>query len=364
MAKLRAGFLGITHPHASGRLRVLMARDDVEVVAAADDHPVIDAFVDHFGLRRCSVDEMLADDDIDVVLVHSKSAEMVDLCLRALDRGKAVLVEKCGGRDLADLQRLVDGVERTGGVCQVGYNFRFSQAVDFTDRVLEDGLLGDVVQVRVHGGTSLGETATEHLNQPDDMGGALWIIGCHVVDLALHHFGMPTAINARTPKFDGLFDPAWREDAAVASLLYDDRIVSLDFNSWDAQPWIESWQVTIYGTQGVLEASLLPARCRLFLDAPRGGYAAGWTEWTQTSFPTEWAAQPTDYSPEIAEVANLELFEREIDAWLVAARREGPVLVPASQARDIARIVNACYRSSAHDGASVAIEAAAPEVVA
>jgi predicted dehydrogenase len=67
--------------------------------------------------------------------------------------------------------------------------------------VLETGILGRVLQVRLHGGYSLDEAATSHLNQPDDIGGAFFVIGCHLIDLLIHHLGMPDSANAKIPKF-------------------------------------------------------------------------------------------------------------------------------------------------------------------
>ncbi len=347
------GLLGVTHPHTSGRLQVLLDRPDVRVLGVADDNPVVEPFVKHFGLLRRTADEILSDDEIGAVLIHAKSDQMHTLGAAALRAGKAVLVEKPGGRTVADLEQLAAAAIETGGVCQVGYNFRFSQAVAFTEQVLAGGVLGKLVQVRVHGACSLDEAATSHLNQPGDMGGALWVIGSHVVDLILHHFGMPLSVNARVPKFDGLFNASFREDAAAAALQYPRLLVSLDFMSWDPLPWIEAWEVSVYGTEGVLHAGPLPPRWQIFLSHPGLGLPSGWTSWRDTSFPIGWAAKTTDYSPELAEIANRELFEREIEAFMGAVRGQAPVLISAVHALDIARLVAACYESSRQDGRQV-----------
>jgi predicted dehydrogenase len=205
----------------------------------------------------------------------------------------------------------------------------------------------------VHGACSLDEAATSHINQPGDMGGALWVIGSHVVDLIVHHFGVPAAINARVPKFGGIFDPGFREDAATASLLYDDLIVSLDFMSWDPLPWVESWDISIYGTKGILHACPLPSSWRLFLAEPAGGLPAGWSRWNQESFPIAWAATQTNYSPELAEIKNDELFEREVAAFLATVRGAEAIGATAADARDVARVIDACYASSRDEGGAV-----------
>ncbi len=315
-------FLGVTHPHASGRLRAMMARDDVRVLGAADDHAVVEPFVHHFGIPRRSKEEILADPQVHGVLLHGKSDENPLWAVEALRAGKAVLIEKPGGRHLADLDALVATVEETQGVCQVGYTFRFSPAVTMTQQILEQGLLGKILQVRVHGACSLDEARTSHLNQPEDMGGAFFVIGCHVIDLLLHHLGMPRVVNARIPKFADVFDDHSREDAAGAIFQYDTCLASLDFFSWDPLPWIESWEIAF-----------------------------------ETSFPTPWAAHTAEYSPELAEIAHTTFFEREAAAFLDAARSRAPVPISAQHARDILRVIAACYASSRQAGRDEALQA-------
>jgi predicted dehydrogenase len=202
--KLTAALLGVSHPHTSGRTRVLMEKS-IPILGAWDDDPVIEPFTKQFEIPNRSLDELLADPDISVILIHSKSHSMVPLAVAALRAGKAVLVEKPGGKNPADLETLVRVVQETDGICQVGYSYRFSLAVRMTEEILGRGVLGQIHQVRIHGGCSLGEAATSHLNQPDDIGGAFFVIGCHLVDLLVHHLGMPATVNAKIPKFPGVF---------------------------------------------------------------------------------------------------------------------------------------------------------------
>jgi predicted dehydrogenase len=352
-ASIGVACLGVTHPHASGRTKMMMQTPGVRVVGAADDHSVITPFTEAFGMPRRSVEDLLADPQVDAVLVHSKSDEMADLSIAALEANKAVLVEKPAGRDVADLDRLVAAATSTGAVCQVGYNYRYSQAVKFSQRAVAEGWLGTIGQARVHGACSLGEAATTHLNQPEDMGGALFVIGCHVVDLMLYHFGMPNAVNAVVPKLRAAEFGKYREDAAGAIFRYRDKLVSVDFFSWDPLPWSESWRVSMYGTNGVLEAGPLPDRYELFLKQPQAGMTAGWTRWAESSFPVAWAATKTAYSPELAEIANTTLFRREADAFLAAIRKEAPVPISAEHARNIVRCIDACYQSSNAGGGEI-----------
>jgi predicted dehydrogenase len=347
--------LGVTHPHASARTKVMQQTPGVRVLGAADDHRVITPFTDALDVPRRTVEDLLADPDVHAVLIHSKSDAMVDLSIASLQAGKAVLVEKPAGRDVADLDRLVRAVVQTGGICQVGYNFRYSNAVEVSQRAVAEGWLGTIGQARLHGACSLNEAATSHLNQPEDMGGALFVIGCHVIDLMLHHFGLPDSVNALVPKFPAAIPGNNREDAAGAIFGYRDKIVTVDFFSWDPLPWCESWQVSMYGTDGVLHAGPLPGRYEMFLTDARGGHPAGWSRWTETSFPVAWAATPTAYSPELAEIANMTFFRREADAFLAAIRKDADVPISAAHARNVVACIAACYQSAQANGQEVTL---------
>jgi predicted dehydrogenase len=68
----------------------------VPVVADADD-PRLKHFTDTYDLAPVATEELLADERITAVMVHSKSKDMVPLALRVLDAGKGVVIEKPGG---------------------------------------------------------------------------------------------------------------------------------------------------------------------------------------------------------------------------------------------------------------------------
>lgn len=347
--------LGITHPHTSGRVKAIQRRKDARMLGAWDTSPLLQPFVEALGLQARTKEEILADPAVHAVLIHSKSEKMADLAIEALEAGKAVLVEKPAGRGAADAKRIAQVVASTNGLLQVGYCWRFAPSVDAMQEALQSGRLGKVVQVRAHGGCSHDEAATSHMTQPGDIGGAVFVIGCHLVDRILLHFGVPRSVNARITKFPGLRGAESREDAAGAVLNYDDKVVVLDFMSWDVLPWTESWDITAYGTEGIMSSRSLPASYKIY-DSGKNGRQQGWTEWQETSFPEIWAVRKTEYSPELAEIGNPVYFDRESQAFFNALRNGTPSVVPATQAWNISRVLEAMFASSQQAGAEVFIE--------
>lgn len=351
--------LGTTHPHVSVRLDVARRLPSVELVCVADSDPAnadgLAALAEHLEVPQVSAEEMLADARVHGVVVEPWTYEMVDTTVACLDAGKSVLVEKPGGSNSADLDRLVAAAERSRGAVQVGYNFRFSPMVDFAKQVVDDRLLGKLVQARVHAAGPAGDSSYRWFNLPNDIGGCFWEDGCHIMDLIVHLFGMPGSATARVSKFPSVSGDDSLEDAVVAALEYDDMLLAFDFTSWEANDWLETWQFQLYGTEGTLFMQMLPERYELYLKQDRGGFRKGWTRWNETTFAVPWAGEPTPWEKWHV-VANKSFFFRELEAFRQAAQGTVPSRVTAAHARDIALVMEACYESSTGGGATKPVE--------
>lgn len=352
--------LGTTHPHVSVRLDVARRIDGIEVIGVADEDPAnaegLTALAEHLEAPELSREEMLARDDVHGVIVEPWTYEMVDTTLACLEAGKSVLVEKPAGSNPGDLERLVSGAEGKGAIVQVGYNFRFSPMVEFAKQVIEDGLLGKIVQSRVHAAGPAGDAVYRWFNLPGDIGGCFWEDGCHIMDLIVHLFGLPNNATARVSKFDSVSGEDSLEDAVVAALEWDEMLMAFDFTSWEANDWLETWEFAFYGTEGTLLFQMLPERYQLYLKQPRGGFRKGWTRWNETTFAVPWAGEPTPWEKWHV-VANKSFFFKEIAAFRDAATGASPSPIPPAHARDVALVMDACYRSSA-EGGPIAVAAA------
>ncbi|GAA4397648.1 Gfo/Idh/MocA family protein [Tsukamurella soli] len=354
--KIRVGLLGITHPHASARVRALREIDGVEVVAAADDDPRLQYFTDKYEIEARTIDEVLGDPDINAVMVHSKSRDMVPHALRALAAGKSVVVEKPGGGTVDDLSKLREAeLNADGLVVQVGYNVRLAESVGRAKELLDAGAIGEVVTVSARGAALVGEHLTAHLNQPADMGGVLWILGCHMLDTLVRVFGAPESVNARVHKSPRLSDEKSREDSAAVLLNYPDLSMTFSFDGHDHLEWFESSGITVYGTHGLIELGILPQRLRVYVDGPRAGFAAGWTEWTQSHFTPPFARTESNRFSELPELENISNFRPEMRGWIESIRTGAPIVSPVADALTVARIVDACYRSEQARGAEITL---------
>jgi predicted dehydrogenase len=87
-------------------------------------------------------DTMLADPRVEAVIVATSDQFHVPACLKALEAGKHVLVEKPLGVSVEECEALRDRVHASGLILQVGNNRRFDPGIAFAQRFIRDEMGG------------------------------------------------------------------------------------------------------------------------------------------------------------------------------------------------------------------------------
>ncbi|WP_246703701.1 Gfo/Idh/MocA family oxidoreductase, partial [Rhizobium sp. SEMIA 4085] len=85
-------------------------------------------------------DAMLADPELEAVIIATSDAYHVPMSIRALDAGKHVLCEKPTGVTIEAGQALADAVKRSGKVLQVGHMKRFDPALEAARDFVRDDI--------------------------------------------------------------------------------------------------------------------------------------------------------------------------------------------------------------------------------
>lgn len=151
---------------------------------------------DYPGTRSYqSLEEILGDPSIELVVVNTPTHTHYDYSRKALLAGKHVLVEKAftnNAEEAIELDRLA---KEKRLVLSVYQNRRWDSDFLAVRQVLDDQLIGDVVEAQIsfdRFNPSLGPKA--HRESPGPGAGNLLDLGPHVVDIALVLFGMPEAV--------------------------------------------------------------------------------------------------------------------------------------------------------------------------
>jgi predicted dehydrogenase len=145
---VRVGLIGLG-TMGRNHLRLLAAHDDARLVAVAD--PVADALDSAAATTGAQAYAeplaMLAEAELDAVVIASPTTTHHPLAMAALERGIAVLVEKPLAAVPAEADDLVDAAASSGVPLQVGHVERFNPAVLELGRLLDSGWLSTVYAI-------------------------------------------------------------------------------------------------------------------------------------------------------------------------------------------------------------------------
>jgi predicted dehydrogenase len=178
-----AGMIANVHAEAAKRI-------GTTIVAAHDPRNVR---AEEFGDKYCcdvvdSVEDLLARDDIDGVVVAVPNDRHAELAIASLQAGKHVLLEKPMAMSLEQCDAILAAREASQKVLQMGFVCRYSPAAMRAKECIDSGAIGEVLHVqatllRQRGIPGLGGWFTTKARSG---GGCLIDIGVHLIDLVLH----------------------------------------------------------------------------------------------------------------------------------------------------------------------------------
>ncbi len=141
-----------------------------------------------------TVDDLLRDEGIALVVVSSPDHLHAEHAIAALKSGKHVLVDKPFATSLIDARRVADVAEEHGRLLTVFQNRRWDADFLTLRRLLDAGELGDVVHFESHFDRWRPNVADVWKEQRD--GGSWQDLGPHLIDQAIVLFGRPQAVTA------------------------------------------------------------------------------------------------------------------------------------------------------------------------
>lgn len=107
------------------------------------------------GMAYDTAEELLANPEIDAVSVCAANYAHAALSIQALKAGKHVLCEKPMATTLADCEAMVECAKKNGKFLMIGHNQRLAKAHMEAKRLIDAGLIGDIITFRTsfgHGG--------------------------------------------------------------------------------------------------------------------------------------------------------------------------------------------------------------------
>ena len=354
---IRVGILSWAHIHAEFRAKALKEIPQARVVAIADD----DAARGQDAARRFEADlhsdwrELLARDDIDVVLIESENCRHAEQAIAAARAGKDIFCEKPMATNLADADRMVAEARRAGVELTVAFVSRFGREADRARQFVDSGILGTILTARAF----VGLAGIEEIGCPPAMarwmedpragGGGAWIDeGSHAVDLMRWLVGEIHSISAVTS--NGAKKDLAVEDSAAALLRFRNGAIGEVNASWSLAIDIGMRNtLELYGTDGTMFLEMTSRSPKVEVYGSTAAAAGpGWIRPHIVPAVTE----PHDYSSWPPHVHH---YKREIssyvDRYLAGKKPYGPT---GEDGRAVVQVVDAGYES-ARTGATVVL---------
>ena len=290
------GFMGAAHSQAwrvASAFFDLPRRPVMQAIAGRNAEAVA-AAAEKWGWQESVTDwrRLIDRDDIDLIDICTPGDSHVDIAIAALEAGKHVLCEKPLANSVAEAERMTEAARAAaerGVFAMVGFSYRRVPAIGLAKRLVEQGRLGEIRQIRsVYLQDWLADASSPMTWRMDKSlagSGALGDTGAHAIDMAQHLSGLDiTAVSGimRTfvterPKLaerKGLTGTASDEtgtvtvdDAALFSAKFGDGPLGSFETSRMATGRKNAFRIELSGTDGALAFDFEDMNVLEFYDA-------------------------------------------------------------------------------------------------
>jgi len=271
--KIKIGQIGTGHPHAAGKMAALRKLPELfDVVGVVETDPKLrkqaEANKVYANLKWLTEDQLLGLDGLTAVAVETEVANLVSTAARCIQANKHVHLDKPGGAAHDEYRTMRLLAEDKHRVVQMGYMFRYNTAFEQVYYAAKNGWLGELFEGHGVISKKISKSSRDALaKQP---GGAMYELGCHLIDSLIYLFGMPKKITPFTHKGrDGLLDnmlAVFEFESATATIR----------SSVNEPQGFRRRQFTVVGNQGVADIRPLePPKLELLLEKPYGKFVRG-----------------------------------------------------------------------------------------
>ncbi len=284
-------------------------------------------------------DEMLADPEIELVIVNTPDNLHYEMCLQALEAGKHVVVEKPLTQTSQQADELIVIAKKKGLLISVFQNRRWDSDFLTIRKVIDGKMLGRLVEYEAHFDRFRNYVQENTWKELAKTGtGTIYNLGPHLIDQALVLFGLPASVTAdiRRQRSGSKID-----DAFTLWLNYPKVKVTLKAGYLVRLP---GPRYLLHGTEGsFLKGGIDPQEEQLKAGILPGG--PGWGEECEENYGSlDTTINGLHYQGKIESLPGNYL--AYYDTVHRALTEGGAPAVTAQQGRDVIRIIDAALASS------------------
>lgn len=285
------------------------------------------------------ISTLMADASLELIVVNTPNYTHYEYTKAALMAGKNVIVEKPFTVTVAQGEELLQLAASKKLLLSVYQNRRYDSDYKIVRKVVEDGLLGDVLEVEFHYDRFKEELSYKKHKEVAEAGtGVLYDLGSHLIDQALTIFGMPKAVwgDVRIIRKDSVVD-----DYFELLLYYDQLRVRLK-SSYLVREALPAY--ILHGRKGTFIKSKSDIQEALLMK----GVLPDTPDWGAEA-PYEWGLLHTEINGKVVKEYLPSVNGNYLDYYqgIYSALREGkPNPVTPEDGLNVIRIIEATFKSS------------------
>lgn len=150
--KLTVGIIGTGRIGKVHTMSIMNQLPEVEIKGVTDIFlDQAQAWADETGIKTVYKDykELIADPDIDAVLVCSSTDTHADISIAAANAGKHVFCEKPVDLPIAKVEAVIDAAKKAGVKLQIGFNRRFDHNFRKVKELIDNKTIGDLQILKI-----------------------------------------------------------------------------------------------------------------------------------------------------------------------------------------------------------------------
>lgn len=196
MNKVKVGIIGFGLSGQVFHAPIIQAVDGMEIVKVVSGNPqkVNQQLPDAEVVG--TLDDLLTDEHIDLVVITSPNQTHYPFAKQALQAGKHVVVEKPFVINSEEARDLIETASQHNRLLSVYQNRRWDNDFLTVKQTIESGVLGEVAIYEAHYDRYRPQVTDRWREQEGPGSGMLYDLGAHLIDQALHLFGMPASVYA------------------------------------------------------------------------------------------------------------------------------------------------------------------------
>lgn len=220
--KVKIALIGIGHDHATQAFMSLSRLSHVfDIAGYTLPENERERFPERMEVledyKELTLDEILNDPTIEAVAVETEDWHLTKYAIMAAEHKKHIQMDKPGGFDLSEYERLIGILKQSKTVFHLGYMYRYNNFVQQLIKEAKNGELGEIVSVEAQMDCHYSLKKRKWLkNVP---GGMMYYLGCHLIDIIMQIQGTPNNVIplSKSTGVEGLQE----KDFGFAVLEYD-----------------------------------------------------------------------------------------------------------------------------------------------